>query len=60
MTAEKLDAVAGRIELLLTASDNALDYARVSELAHTADDIVVSEIENWQAVFGGKQITVPV
>ena len=60
VTAEKLDAVAGRIELLLTASDNALDYARVSELAHAADDIVVSEIENWQAVFGGKQITVPV
>jgi hypothetical protein len=60
VTAEKLDAVAGRIEMLLTASDNALDYARVSELAHAADDIVVSEIENWQAVFGGKQITVPV
>lgn len=60
VTAEKLDAVAGRIELLLTAPDSALDYARVSELAHTADDIVVSEIENWQAVFGGKHITVPV
>ncbi len=60
VTAEKLDAVAGRIELLLTAPDSALDYARVSELAHAADDIVVSEIENWQAVFGGKHITVPV
>ena len=52
--------MAGRIELLLTAPDSALDYARVSELAHAADDIVVSEIENWQAVFGGKHITVPV
>lgn len=60
VTAEKLDAVTGRIELLLTASDSDLDYARVSELAHAADDIVVSEIENWQAVFGGKHITVPV
>ena len=60
VTAEKLDAVASRIELLLTAPESALDYARVSELAHTADDIVVSEIENWQAVFGGKHITVPV
>lgn len=60
VTAEKLDAVAGRIQLLLTAPDSALDYARVSELAHAADDIVVSEIENWQAVFGGKHITVPV
>ncbi|MFI4966595.1 MAG: hypothetical protein ACHP9T_14650 [Caulobacterales bacterium] len=60
VTAEKLDAVAGRIELLLKAPDGALDYARASELAHAADDIVVSEIENWQAVFGGKHITVPV
>ncbi len=60
VTAEKLDAVAGRIDLLLTAPDSGLDYARVAELAHAADDIVVSEIENWQAVFGGKHITVPV
>jgi hypothetical protein len=45
---------------LLTAPDEALDYARASELAHATDDIVVSEIENWQAVFGGKHITVPV
>lgn len=60
VTAEKLDAVAGRIELLLTGPDTALDYARAAELAHAADDIVVSEIENWQAVFGGKHITVPV
>ena len=60
VTAEKLDAVAGRIDLLLTAPNSGLDYARVAELAHAADDIVVSEIENWQAVFGGKHITVPV
>ncbi len=60
VTAEKLDAVAGRIQLLLTAPDGAIDYTRVAELAHAADDIVVSEIENWQAVFGGKHITVPV
>ena len=60
VTAEKLYAIAGRIELLLTAPDHAIDYARVSELAHAADDIVVGEIESWQAVFGGKQVTVPV
>jgi hypothetical protein len=60
VTAEKLDAVHARLSLLLNAPDDALDYARASELAHTADDIVVSEIENWQAVFGGKHITVPV
>jgi hypothetical protein len=37
-----------------------MDYGPVAEIAHAADDIVVSEIESWQAVFGGKQITVPV
>ena len=60
VTAEKLDAVHSRISLLLTGPDSALDYGRISDLAHAADDIVVAEIENWQAVFGGKHITVPV
>jgi hypothetical protein len=60
VTAEKLDALHARISLLLTAPDAALDYGRVAELAHAADEIVVAEIENWQAVFGGKHITVPV
>ncbi|MEO0439380.1 MAG: hypothetical protein AAF067_00750 [Pseudomonadota bacterium] len=60
ITAEKLDAIQSRIVLLLTAPDNALDYGRVTELVHATDDVVVAEIENWQAVFGGKHITVPV
>ncbi len=60
VTAEKLDNVHKRIQHLLEAPDGMLDYGVVSELAHTVDDIVVSEIENWQAVFGGKHITVPV
>lgn len=60
VTAAKLDGVHSRIKLLLNAGDERIDYARVSELAHAADDIVVAEIENWQAVFGGKHITVPV
>ena len=60
VTAEKLDNVHKRIQLLLGAEDGMLDYAGVSELAHTVDDIVVAEIENWQAVFGGKHISVPV
>ncbi len=59
VTAEKLDAVHTRIELLLRAPDSGIDYARAAELAHAADDIVFAEIENWQAVFGGKHITVP-
>jgi hypothetical protein len=36
-----------------------LDYGSVTDLAQAADDIVVTEIENWQAVFGGKHISVP-
>ncbi len=60
VTAKKLDGVHSRIDLLLSAPDHALSYAQVAELAHAADDIVVSEIENWQAVFGGKHISVPV
>lgn len=60
VAAEKLDAVHARLLLLLSAPDAAIDYARSSELAHAADEIVMSEIESWQSVFGGKAITVPV
>lgn len=60
VTAEKLNTVHARITLLLAAGDGGADYGLVADLAHAADDIVVSEIENWQAVFGGKHVTVPV
>lgn len=60
VTAEKLDGVARRLQLLLDAPPGAIDYARAAELAHATDEIVISEIESWQAVFGGKHITVPV
>ena len=60
VTAERLGAVHQRITLLLDAPEESLDYDLVSDLAHTADDIVVSEIESWQSVFAGKHITVPV
>lgn len=60
ITAEKLDAVQNRIELLLSGPDEAIDYGRVAELARATDDIVFAEIENWQSVFGGKQITIPI
>ncbi len=60
VTAEKLELVHARLSLLLATPECALDYAHAAELAHAMDDIVVSEIENWQAVFGGKHITVPV
>jgi hypothetical protein len=60
VTAEKLEAVHARIGVLLGAPDASLDYARVADLAHEADDIAVTEIERWQSVFGGKHVTVPV
>jgi hypothetical protein len=60
VTAEKLGDVGARIAILLSAPDADISYAGVSALAHAIDDIVVDEIENWQAVFGGKHITVPV
>jgi hypothetical protein len=60
VTAEKLEAVGARIRLLLTVPDERLDYARAAELVRLTDEIVTSEIESWQAVFGGKHITLPV
>jgi hypothetical protein len=60
VTAHKLDSVHDRIALLLAAPEGAIDFGQVAALAHATDETVVSEIENWQAVFGGKGITVPV
>lgn len=60
ITAEKLDDIATRIGILQSAPESEITYARVSGLAHAIDDIVVDEIENWQSVFAGKRITVPV
>lgn len=60
MAAEKLDAIHQRIATLAVGKDDALTYARVADLAHAADEVVVSEIESWQAVFARKHITVPV
>jgi len=60
VTAEKLDAVEKRIGILLNAPKHLLQFEQVALLAHALDDIVIDEIENWQAVFGGKQISVPV
>ncbi len=57
---EKLDGIAARIDLLAAAPDAELTYARVSDLAHAVDDVVITEIESWQAVFGAKHFTVPV
>jgi hypothetical protein len=60
VTARRLDAIAARIGKLLAAPEGALDFGRVAELAHDTDEVVVAEIESWQAVFAGKHVTVPV
>lgn len=60
MTAERLDSIHGRLGLLLAAPDEALDYGLALDLAEATDEAVIAEIENWQAVFGGKHISVPV
>lgn len=59
-TATRLEAVERRILTLLDAPDDELDYGRVANIARAVDEIVVSEIEHWQDVFGGKHISVPV
>ena len=59
VTAEKLDAVAGRIDLLLGGPQDALDYGAVADLGRVIEEITVSEIESWQSVFGGKHIAIP-
>lgn len=60
VSAEKLDRLHRRASLLCSAPACTLDYGSVSDLAHAADEVVVSEIESWQAVFAGKHFTVPV
>jgi hypothetical protein len=60
VTAEKLNEVERRIAILLSVADGELRYSQIADIAHAMDDIVVSEIENWQSVFGSKQIAVPV
>ncbi|MGB8328186.1 MAG: hypothetical protein WCE48_11475, partial [Steroidobacteraceae bacterium] len=60
VTANKLDAIEQRIRILLAAPTAELRFSQVADLAHAVDDVVVTEIENWQAVFGGKHLTLPV
>jgi hypothetical protein len=58
VSAEKLDNVLRRACLLRASPSR--DYGNVADLAHAADEVVISEIESWQAVFAGKHFTVPV
>jgi hypothetical protein len=60
VTAEKLSAIHARITQLLAGPETALDYGQVADLAREVDEVVVNEIESWQAVFAGKHVAVPV
>jgi hypothetical protein len=60
VTAEKLEAIEERLAVLLGDPDAELRYAEAAALARAMDDVVIAEIESWQAVFAGKQIAVPV
>lgn len=60
VTSEKLTAIHARMTQLLQNPAATLDYGQVSDLAREVDDVVVGEIESWQAVFAGKHVAVPV
>jgi len=60
ITAEKLSVIHTRSTVLAQAPSDRLHFGLVADLARETDDVVFSEIENWQAVFRAKQITVPV
>ena len=59
VTAQKLDTVAKRTEILLKAPDDAITYDKVADITRATDQIVFDEIQNWQAVFKTKVIAVP-
>ncbi len=58
-TASQLAAIETRVELLLASDPERLTYGAASELVRILEQIVVSEIEGWQAVFGSKHISLP-
>jgi hypothetical protein len=49
-----------RIERLLDEPAASLRFTQIAELTTAIDDIVIAEIESWQAVFASKTISVPV
>lgn len=60
VTAQRLEGVLARIEILEKSPDEALHYSDVAEIVRSADAVVMSELESWQAVFSGKKVAVPV
>ncbi|WP_198152669.1 hypothetical protein [Tsuneonella dongtanensis] len=60
VTAEKLGVIGDRINMLLQNAGSRLTYERAAALAHATEEVMFSEIESWQGVFGGKRISIPV
>ncbi|AWW75608.1 hypothetical protein CD351_14315 [Erythrobacter sp. KY5] len=59
VTVAKLADVEERIVLLLSGDEQRLTYHVASDLVRAIDDIVVEEIESWQAVYGAKHLALP-
>ncbi len=59
VAAEKLAHVRERIEACLSRTSGSLRHGEVADLAMALDAIVIDELEEWQAVFANKAITVP-
>ena len=60
VSAEKLDRLVRRADMLLASAQTEADYTDFSDLAHAMNDVVIDEIESWQAIFGTKKMAVPV
>ncbi|MGB3472371.1 MAG: hypothetical protein WBA51_16275 [Erythrobacter sp.] len=59
VTATQLKEIEKRIELLLSGDPKRLTYGAATDLVRAIEDVIVSEIESWQAVFGGKHLSLP-
>ena len=53
VTAQRLDGVIERIEILEKSHEESLQYSEVAEIVRSVDAVVMAELESWQAVFSG-------
>jgi len=60
ITSEKLALIDARLSLLLDNPKTLISYAQAADIVREVDNVVVGEIEAWQAVFAGKNVTIPV
>lgn len=60
VSAERLDRLIRRADVLLEGSEQEVSFSEYVELAHAMSDVVIEEIESWQSIFGTKKMSVPV